>query len=98
MYIICIQFDPVWENPPANHARADALVASADPRPGDLVLLPEMFATGFTMNASAAAEPPGGPTRQYLSRLAERRGIYVLGGVATARDSGARNEAVLIAP
>jgi len=98
MYIICIQFDLVWENPPANHALADALVASAEPRPGDLVLLPEMFATGFTMDASAAAEQPGGPTRQYLSRLAERHEAYVLGGLATARGSGARNEAVLVGP
>jgi len=56
--------------------------------PGTLLLLPEMFATGFSMNAQAIAEGIDGPTARYMANLAARHGIYVLGGVVIAADHG----------
>ncbi len=57
MKIYCCQLDSVWENKAANFAKAEKLIAGAKAPPGSLVLLPEMFATGFTMNVAGIAEP-----------------------------------------
>ena len=53
--ISLVQFDVVWENPVSNRMKLDQLL---EPLTGqtDLILLPEMFTTGFSMNASDLAE------------------------------------------
>lgn len=53
--ITAIQTDLVWELPEANRSNIDALLSSIDGET-DIVVLPEMFSTGFTMNVPAAAE------------------------------------------
>jgi predicted amidohydrolase len=101
MNIACCQFDIAWEDKPANYLRVARRVRDANLAPGTLLLLPEMFATGFSMNAEAIAEPVAGPTAQFLAKLARENGIHVLGGVVLAmEESGAqpRNEALLFAP
>jgi len=100
MKVIGVQLDIAWEDAAANHARARRLVETARPEPGDLVVLPEMFATGFSMRARRIAEAPGGPTAQFLGDLARRHRVHIVAGVAVQGPSGARarNEAVWIAP
>jgi predicted amidohydrolase len=97
MNIVCVQPDVVWHDPPANRARIGDLLESASPARGDLVVLPEMFATGFTMDASLA-EPPDGETSSFLSRQAVERGLYIIAGISTERDNGVFNDAVLFGP
>jgi omega-amidase len=100
MQIACCQLDIRWEDKPANFQRVEQMVVEASLAPGTLLLLPEMFATGFTMNAMQVAEPGDGATCTFLSRLASAYRLYVLGGVAL-RDATAarpRNEAVLFGP
>ena len=82
MQIACCQFDIAWEDKPANFRRVTGLVRAAKLEPGALLLLPEMFATGFSMNTAVTAEPVNGPTARFLSDLAREHRIYVLGGVA----------------
>jgi predicted amidohydrolase len=99
MQIACCQFDIAWEDKPANYAKVSAMVRSAALAPGTLLLLPEMFATGFSMNASAIAETPDGPTAQFLATLAAQYGIYTVGGVVLhGADGTARNEALCFDP
>jgi len=100
MHVACCQFDIVWENKPANYAKVEAMIAQAALPTGTLLLLPEMFATGFSMNAEAIAEGVKGPTARFMAELAARHGIYVLGGVVISADHGqkARNEALLFDP
>ena len=62
MQVACCQFDIAWEDKPANYRRVTDLVRAAKLEPGTLLLLPEMFATGFSMNVERTAEPPDGPT------------------------------------
>lgn len=78
--LACCQMDIVWENKTANYRRAESLVAAAALPPGTLLLLPEMFATGFTMNADAVAEPLDGPTAVFLAGLARRHSVFVQAG------------------
>jgi predicted amidohydrolase len=100
MDVACCQFDIAWEDKPANYLRVEAMVAAAGLAPGTLLLLPEMFATGFTMRAEAVAEPVDGPTARFLADLARRHEIFVQGGAAILSEDGSRprNEALVFGP
>ncbi len=52
-----LQYELAWENPEKNRRQVDALIQSL-PDTTDLIVLPEMFTTGFSMNAVKNAEPP----------------------------------------
>jgi predicted amidohydrolase len=97
--VLGLQLDIAWEDKPANYARVDALLRNAAPEPGTLVVLPEMFATGFSMNTGAVAEDRGGPTEAFLARTARKWGIWLIAGVAVRSPDGrVRNEALLFSP
>ena len=99
--LCAVQLDIVWEDRPANYARAEALLAPVMPPPGSLIVLPEMFATGFSQKVTATVEPEHGPTATWLRDLALRSGCAVLGGlVRPGLEDGAmgRNELVVYAP
>jgi predicted amidohydrolase len=101
MRVACCQFDIAWEVKPAYYLRVERRVREASLAPGTLLLLPEMFATGFSMNAGAIAETPSGPTAGFLANLARDNNLYVLGGVVLGNEDSTkppRNEALLFAP
>ena len=97
--VICCQFDIAWEDKAANFATVERMAASAGLQPGDLLLLPEMLATGFSMNAAQIVEPLDGPTARFLAQLARQHAVYVVGGVAIQQATGApTNEALVFEP
>jgi omega-amidase len=99
MIVVALQFDIAWENKQANFAKVRQLLAEAAPARDSLVVLPEMFATGFSMNAEVIAEPYGGPTELFLSRIAREFGICLIAGAAMrCRDGKARNKALVFSP
>lgn len=100
MRVACCQFDIAWEDKPANYGRVHVLVRAAGLEAGTLLLLPEMFATGFSMNADRIAEPPDGPTADFVGSLARQHAIHVLAGIVIRPDDGTRpgNEALLFGP
>jgi omega-amidase len=94
--IACVQFDIAWENKEANCGKVTSLLAAAHIPRGSLVLLPEMFATGFSMDVAKIAEPIGGATEQFLACTARELGVALLAGVVTqASDGRGRNECVV---
>ncbi|HOJ58939.1 MAG TPA: carbon-nitrogen family hydrolase [bacterium] len=97
MKIIGVQLDIVWENKQANFAKVGSLLEEVPIDPGSLIVLPEMFATGFSMNVAAMAEDESGGTFAFLKDLARRRQAFVGGGVVTRNPDGRGcNEAVII--
>jgi omega-amidase len=97
--IVGLQFDIAWENKPANFSTVRRLLTQASPQRDSLVVLPEMFATGFSMNVDAVAESYGGETEQFLSSTAKQYGIYLVAGAPMrARDGRARNKALVFSP
>ncbi len=64
-----MQVDLRWQDPPANRAALEATLAGRAAL-GDLVILPEMLTTGFTMEAAAHAETMDGPSVSWLRRCA----------------------------
>ena len=99
MKIYCCQFDIQWEDKKANFAKVRSMLASEKPEKEALVLLPEMFATGFSMNVPAIAEKEGGVTESFLCETARQFGVFLMGGIVAQGESGrGRNEAVLFSP
>ena len=74
-----VQSPLVWHNVPANLQHFDQLLAGV--QAVDLVLLPEMFNTGFTMESAAQAESEMGPTTQWLLQQAQRLNAVVCGSL-----------------
>ena len=75
-----LQTDPVWQNPAANRA---ALTEQLAPLAGrtDLVILPEMFTTGFSMDAAGLAEVHDGPTLEWMRSQASILGAALCGSI-----------------
>ncbi|MCX5685634.1 MAG: carbon-nitrogen family hydrolase [Planctomycetota bacterium] len=99
MQVTAIQPDIAWEDKPANFERVRQLVAAARPEAGGLVVLPEMFATGFSFDVARIHEGPGREAETFLAGLARERGLHVIGGVVNLGPNGrGRNEAVVFGP
>lgn len=81
MKIAGVQMDISWENPDRNFVRARAAVSEAVARGADLVVLPEMFATGFSMRAERIA-PLGPDVLAWVSETASAAGVWIAAGVA----------------
>jgi omega-amidase len=99
MKVYCCQTDIAWEDKRANFGRVRRLLDSVAVVRGSLVVLPEMFATGFSMNAAAIAESAGGETERFLADTARDYGVWLIGGLpARGSDGRSRNEAVVFDP
>ena len=84
--IALIQRELVWESPAANRDQFSADIAALDCGT-DLVVLPEMFTTGFSMAAEKIAENGAETTLPWLSTLAAEQGVAITGSLAV-RDRG----------
>jgi predicted amidohydrolase len=99
MQVIAVQLDIVWENKRANCEKVRKLLAATRVKPGSLIVLPELFDVGFTMNAAAATEGDARPTQTYLCALAKELDATIVAGVANDASPGrCYNEAVVIGP
>lgn len=95
MRVAAIQHDIVWEDREATLARVAPMVAAAAGDGAGLVVLPEMFAVGFSMDPDRVSEPEGGPTSTWLAEQADRHGLWVCGSIPE-RSSGGRPRNVLV--
>ncbi|MSQ02246.1 MAG: carbon-nitrogen family hydrolase [Myxococcales bacterium] len=99
MRVAAVQLDIAWEDAPVNFRRAEARIQEAAAAGAALVVLPELFACGFTMLSARVAEAPGGPTETFLADVSRGLGVHILAGVPLLRDAGLpRNCAVLVSP
>lgn len=94
MRVYACQTDIVWEDKAANHAKVRALFERADFTAGSLVVLPEMFATGFdTMRPAVTSDSAEKATQTFLAEMARAFGIYLLAGLAVdGKEGKGRNE------
>jgi predicted amidohydrolase len=85
--ITLVQTPLQWEDPQRNLIHFDKLLDSVGAGETDLVVLPEMFNTGFTMNASAMAEKPMGETAAWMSQKAHQLNASVVGSIITHEEN-----------
>lgn len=88
MRVGLVQTDIVWEDRAANLARLAPKIAQAVDAGAQLVVLPEMFASGFSLNTDRTAEPFDGPSSQFLRESAQRHGTYICGSIAERSAAG----------
>jgi predicted amidohydrolase len=84
--VALLQTELHWESPEENLRMVEQKMETL-PEDLDLVVLPEMFASGFTMNPSAVAENNDGPTMSGLSRLSKEKALAICGSFV-AKDEG----------
>lgn len=99
MKIALMQTDILWENREKNLDKAYALLEKASAELCTVAVFPEMFSTGFSMNAANMAEDPDGPVLQFLGEMAGRHRIYIIAGVAVrTREGNFENRAYIFDP
>ncbi len=95
--VALVQTTLVWHDRQANHAHFEELLSQAEG--ADLVILPEMFTTGFSMDSETLAEPENGVTSKWLLSQSKRLNAVVTGSVIIrAADGSHRNRLLWARP
>ena len=95
--VAIIQSDLVWENPKQN--RLNFTKKIKDITGGiDLIILPEMFSSGFTMNASAVAETMQGETVLWMKDLASKKNTAIIGSLVISEAGNFHNRLLFVEP
>jgi omega-amidase len=97
MKIAIIQSDLVWENPTANRNHFEEKINTIT-EAIDLIVLPEMFSTGFTMNPSVVAETMNGETVQWMQQLAKNKQLAITGSLVIEENGKYYNRMLFVFP
>lgn len=87
MKVIIVQSDTIWEKTDVNLPSIAGIIEKSNPGQGDLVVLPEMFNTGFSMNSETLAETMNGKSVSWMKDMAGS-GKYALAGSLIIKDEG----------
>lgn len=92
------QMDVDFANPGANFERVSQVIAEAAKEHADIVVLPEMWNTGYALDQlNGLADPNGQNTQELLQELARNYHVNIVGGsVATARDDRFYNTSYIV--
>jgi len=97
LHLTALQIPLFWEAPIKNRAHIDQHLKKVNSNT-DLVVLPEMFTSGFTMNPKAVAEPMGGSTMQWMQSWAIKMNSALGGSLVIQEGDQYYNRFVLVTP
>jgi predicted amidohydrolase len=92
------EYDTRWHDPEASLSSARQIAHRARSAGADLLVLPEMCATGFTMEADEFAEPVDGASVQAFCRLAAEEKLWIIAGLSMRKDGQFVNSALAFSP
>jgi omega-amidase len=95
--ISTIQTTVNWEDKTANLRHLEERIFSI-PGPTELVILPEMFSTGFSMRPKALAERMDGPTLAWMQQVAARKKIILTGSIIIEEEGKYYNRLIWMLP
>ena len=97
MNIAAIQTDLIWENPDINRFRLSKIIDDLD---GDImmVILPEMFTTGFSMNSSVLCETMDGKTINWMRLLSKKNKLVITGSLIIEENGNFFNRLIFMKP
>lgn len=100
MKVAAIQHDIAWADRKTNFAHLRTLVAEAALNDARLVVLTEMFSTGFVVDREDIGEPTGGASSEFLTAMAREHGIWIAGSCPEISPDDPRpyNSLVLVSP
>ena len=88
MNVAALQCDIVWEDRTANYQKVYRFAKKAADKGADVLVLPEMFATGFSMNRAVTVEKPDGETASFIRALARDFHMNVIAGLVLEGNHG----------
>lgn len=97
MKIAILQLDTQWKAPLKNIERIDYLL-STKASEADIVVLPEMFSTGFTMKPSEVAETMNGNTVKWLLESAKKHNTAIAGSIVIEENGNFYNRFMFVTP
>jgi predicted amidohydrolase len=97
LVVAVFQLDLVWEDPKLNREKIDRWLLKVDTKP-DVVFLPEMFSTGFSMNAERFAETMNGETLQWMKMRSSEQDLAMCGSLIIQEDGKYFNRLVFVKP
>ncbi|MEZ4801240.1 MAG: amidohydrolase [Gelidibacter sp.] len=97
LHIALIQPILVWEHPEQNRLNFTKHIENL-PDTVDLVVLPEMFTTGFTMKASEVAETMDGNTVKWMVALAKKQKLAITGSIVIKENGNFYNRLLFVYP
>ncbi|MCH2175050.1 MAG: carbon-nitrogen family hydrolase [Lentisphaeria bacterium] len=97
MKVYLFQQDIIWHDRQANYVHIQEMLTKTQPEPNSLLILPEMFDIGFSMNTETTAQEATLPSEQALKGFTEQFQIDIIAGTVTQMiDHRPANEAVWI--
>jgi len=97
LHVTLVQTNLYWEDATANRAMLEEKIFGIS-APTDLIILPEMFTTGFTMNPAKVAEPMNIHTTRWLQQMAAQTGAVVTGSVVIKDQKNYYNRLLWVSP
>jgi predicted amidohydrolase len=94
--ISLLQVPLVWQHPQANRDNFEKHLATLPPT--DLIVLPEMFTTGFTMEAERYGEAMDGASLGWMAAMAKARTAVITGSLIIKTDTGYYNRLIWMRP
>lgn len=95
--VALIQTHLLWENPEANRTHLEHLIEKV-PNKTQLIVLPEMFTTGFSMNPEVYAETMKGATVDWLKVLAAKQNAAICGSIMITEKDKYYNRFLFVTP
>ena len=97
LIVTIIQSDLVWEDVDANLNQFEKKIKNIH-QPTDLILLPEMFTTGFTMQSEKFAETIDGKSVQWMARMAQTANTVIAGSLIIKEKNNYYNRLIWMRP
>jgi len=95
--ISLVQTDNVWENIQENLDRLSAKITSIS-KDTDVIILPELFSTGFTMEAENVAETMDGKGVTWMQNAAKEKNCLVIGSLLISESKQYFNRLIVAFP
>jgi len=96
--VTIVQTNLAWEDVDANLSNFSKKLESIEPSLTDIIVLPEMFNTGFTMNASSVAELMNGKTMDWMAKVASEKKSVVTGSMVIKDGNNFFNRLIWMRP
>jgi len=97
MRLTLIQPDIIWENKFRNLERMGEMI-SAIPAGTDIIILPEMFNTGFSVDPVKLSEPPFSETFDWMKSISREKNCGVCGSYIVSENGGFYNRWIFVSP
>lgn len=94
--ISLVQYDITWEDKYVNRRKIENLIQQIEST--DMIVLPEMFSTGFSMNVESMAEPMDGQTVVWLKKIAKEKDVVICGSIIIQENNQYFNRLLFVEP